>query len=441
VVMVDTPSTQQLRTMVAARLDARLDELVDAVCSAVFAEVSPYQQLALPAALMDFRADVRGSLDAYVRTVGGQGPLTDEDREHFHRIGADRARQGLAADVVTDALEVAMRTCWQYVRAAVLGAGDGNRTAAELLAEVADETFGLFREAAAALMAGHGSERGRGTWGHARATAELVARLVDGTWSDERELRRAARALAVDLDRRWALLLLTPADPRTAGDLERLLPRQAELLPEALIGAPRAVPTGHVPILLPGSEETPPAAPLAELAAVAADLELIVLVPDVTWTWSALAQVYRGHVETIACARAAARGGGVVREADCAVYRLLRALPVSERVSYVRSVLGPMLELPPGKAGEMLATLDAYFRGRGRLDETAADLRLHRNSFRYRLDRAQTILGVNFRNGLDRMRVELALALRRLDKEEAALLEAAAAPEPGAAGARATTVG
>ncbi|HEX2039760.1 MAG TPA: helix-turn-helix domain-containing protein [Acidimicrobiales bacterium] len=424
----------------ATRLEARLDELVDAVCSAVFAEVSPYQQLALPTAVKGFRADVRGSLDAYVRTVG-EGRPKPGDVERFHRLGAQRASQGLPADAVTDALEVAMRTCWHYVSEAALTIEDP-RSAAELLADLALEAFAHYKDAAAALTAGHSAERGRGTYGHARAAAEVVARLVDGTWSDERELRRAVRALGFDLSSRWTLVLLTPVDPRGAHDLERLAPAVGEALPDGLVGAARVVPTSHLPVLLPGDgDEAAGSEALQQAAAVAEEHGSLLLVSDVAWLWTALPHAYRSQTEDIVCARAASRNGVVVRDSACAAYRLLRTLPLSQRVEYVRSVLGPVLDLPPGKSGEVLATLDAYFRGRGRLDETAADLRLHRNSFRYRLDRAQTLLGVNFRNGTDRMRVELALALRRLDREEMALLEAHRVVDNVGTGAGEPTVG
>src|SRR5687767_1257125 len=360
--MIDITPTQHLRSSVASRLTERIDELVDAVCSAVFAEVGPYQQLALPGTVKPFRADVRGSLDAYVRTVADGSPLGAEDVERLRRVGAERARQGIAADAVTDALEVGMRVCWHAIRGAVLAGGEP-RVAAEALADLAGEAFGVLKVATDAVVAGHADEAGRSSYTRARARAELVARLVDGTWSDERELRRAARGFGVELDRRWVLLVLTPASQQQAADLELQVAEALAAVPRttALVGTPRAVPTPHVPVLLPTADEALPAETVDAVADAAAERDLLVLVPRVAWVWTALPHAYRNHVDAIVCARAATRNGGAVTETECSVYRLLRSLPLSQRVEYVRSVLGPVLELPPTKSREALATLDAYF--------------------------------------------------------------------------------
>lgn len=430
VVMVDTPARQQLRAAVADGLGCRIDELVDAVCSAVFAEVNPYTQLGRPTTVKAFRADVRGSLDSYIRTIADGSGLTDDDLDRFRRIGAERARQGLAVDDVTDALDAGMTACWHYVREAALGSRDP-RVATKVVADLAVEAFGVLKQAAGALTAGHAGERSRGTYSQARAVGELVARLIDGTWSGERDLQRAARSLGVDVAPRWTLLLVTRLDARDGSDLDRHAADLGDTLPGALVGSTRVVPTPHVPVLVPGEDEQPTPEVLEHAAAVAAEHSLLIVVPATAWVWTALPHIYRQQADSIVCARAVARTAGVVRDPDCGMYRLLRTLPMPQRVDYVRSVLGPVLELPAGKSTEALATLDAYFRGRGRLDETAADLQLHRNSFRYRLERAQAILGVNFRNGLDRMRIELALALRRLDREEAMLLEHGMAGDGG----------
>jgi sugar diacid utilization regulator len=272
-----------------------------------------------------------------------------------------------------------------------------------------------------------------------RAIAEFVARLVDGTWNEERELHRTSRTLGIDLGQWWTFLLLTPVAAHQDVDLERQAAFLRDALPEALTGSTRTVPSRHLPVLVPAPDPV-----VREVAAgLAAEHELLIVIPETSWRWTALAHVYRQQADGIVCARAAACRPGVVGDTDCRMYSLLRALPMPQRVDYVHSVLGPVFGLPAGKSAEALSTLDAYFRGRGRLDETAADLQIHRNSFRYRLERAQAILGVNFRNGRDRLRVELALALRRLDREEAMLLEdsAVAAPPLPVASARRRPLG
>lgn len=426
--MADTNVIEELRGHVAAELERRREELVDAVSSALFSRVVPYQRLAGPGTVEALRTDIRGVLGILARTIAERRPLGPLDLDRFRRIGAERARQGLSLDAVSDGLAIGMATGWGFVRDALLNCRNP-RVATALAADLAVETYPAMKQAADALAVGHGSEQGRGTYNRARTTAEFVGRIVDGMWSDERDAQRAAEALGVDLQGSWLLALVTQADGRSPIDFDGITTEIAEANPDALVGPPRMVPSGHVPILIPLTDvDEPLPGNLGMAAEVARAGNALLMLSDRVSTWAALPLVYRREADAIACARAAARSAGIVHTTDSQLYRLLRVLPMGARVEYVHKVLGPVLDLAPTKAAESLATLEAYFRGRGRLDETAADLQLHRNSFRYRLERAQALLGVNFRYGRDRMRVEVALALRRLDQEEALLLDDVSVP-------------
>jgi hypothetical protein len=426
VVLAETAVIEEFRTRLAAALNRRTEELVDAVSSAVFARVSPYQQLARPGKVEAFRADIRALLGFLVGVIAERRPLRPLELDRLRSIGAERARQGLPLDAVTDALEIGMATCWRFVREALLHAADP-RAATALAADLAMETYPGLKEAGLALSAGHASEQGRGTYQRARATAELVGRILDGSWTDERDVRRAAEALGVGLHGSWLLLLVTrphgSGGNDSGGGVVPVATAIAEAVPDALVGAPRPTPSPHVPVLLPveGNQADPP--PLATAANLALAGGALLTVSDPVSTWVALPVVYRLEAEAIPCARAAANAPGALHAADCHLYRLLQTVPQGARTEYVRRVLGPILDLSPAKTADGVATLEAYFRSRGRLDQSAADLRLHRNSYRYRWERAQSVLGVDFRYGRERLRVEMALALRRLGREEALLLD------------------
>ena len=437
-VLADTAVIEEFRSRLAADLNRRTEEMVDAVSSAVFSRISPYQQLARPGAVEAFRADLRAQVGILVGIVAERRPLRPLELDRFRRIGAERARQGLPLDAVQDALEAGLATCWRFVREALLHAPDP-RAATALAADLAVESYTGLKEATLALATGHASQQGRGTYQWVQATAEFVGRVVDGVWNDERDAHRAAEALGVELHGSWLLLLVTDArnpaadaddaaeyaaedDSEDAGAVRmaRLASELADAVPQALVGPVRLLPMAHLPVLLPveaGQEDVTALATAADLV-VAADM--LLTVSDPVSRWAALPVVYRLEAEAIPCARAAAAAvPGILRADECHLFRLLREVPRGARTEYVRRVLGPLLALSPAKTAEVFATLEAYFRGRQRLDESAADLQLHRNSYRYRLERAQTLLGVNFHHGRDRLRVEAALALRRLDLEEA----------------------
>ncbi|WP_375000706.1 PucR family transcriptional regulator [Aeromicrobium sp. CTD01-1L150] len=86
-------------------------------------------------------------------------------------------------------------------------------------------------------------------------------------------------------------------------------------------------------------------------------------------------------------------GAHVVSHADEAIPMIaLAAADIEATRRWVLQVLGPLAA--PSEAGErQRATLRAYFDSGGNITETAKSLVMHRNSVKYRLDRAQQELG------------------------------------------------
>lgn len=419
----DASIVQELRTEIAAGLQARIEVLTDAVCSAIFGHIAPYLALAGPGRIESFHAAVRQGLVAYCATIAEQRPLSEAELAHFRRIGAERARQDFPLDAVVDAVDVALAACWRFIRDALHDIEDGH-VAADLAVDLALETFAGAKVVVDALTTGHTVETQRGTYGRVRAVAGFVARLLDGWWADEYEADRLARGLGVDPGRSCLLLLVTFSDAYTAGDLEMAARELGAVVRDALVGATRLEPTPHVPVVVPTPPGPPAPAVLEAVSTVAqARRGLLVLVPDASCPQADLPRLYRQQADEIVCARAARPDAPVVFGVESHAYRVLRTIPLTTRVDFVRAVLGPILDLAPSKAAETLDTLETHFFGRARPDETGTDPRGSRHSFRYRLERSQVLLGVNLRHGPDRFRVELALALRRLAQEEVALLD------------------
>lgn len=423
--MTEPRVTDPLRTDVARHLQDRIEEMVDALSSAVFARVAPFQRLAGPGQVDGFRADLRRTCAAYIGTVADRRALTRAELDDLRRIGENRARQGIDADAVSDGHEVAMATLWSFVRDG-LGEADDVRTATATMSELAMEGYRTLKAAVTALTTGHAAERARGTYLRTRATAELVAKLLDGAGEDPRDLDRAAREMGIELSPDWAVILLAHAerDPGAADpDLESVAQALAEALPDSLVGGPRPHPVLHVPILVPGQAGTATLDMPEPVRRLVVSAGALLLVGEEAHPAAALPTEYRRLADEIVCARAAVHGSAVVPGRDSHVYAALRAIPLATRLEFVRTVLGPVLDLAPAKRREALTTLDAYFRAAGRLDDAAGALGLHRNSFRYRLDRVESLLHASFRRGGDRFRIEVALALRALGEEEAALLD------------------
>ena len=415
----------ELRSRVAAALECRESVFLDTVSSALFTRGSPYQRLGGVGATTAMRADAREVLSYLVQIVDQRNPQDETEiigLVRFRCVGAERARQGLPFDSLTELVEIGQATVWAFVGEAL---SDAEPTAARDLAlELAPQVIRASRQMADGLALGHASESDRGSDRWRRSVADFVARAVDGIWGDEREMHRAAQHLGSDLTGRWLLLLLARQDGRSDGRFAAPIGALEAEFPDLLTGPSRRVPTPHVPLLYRLGDDDLLSVHLHTAGKIADDCGVLLLVSDIVPSWTALPPVYRREAAAIACARATGRATGVVGGTDTALYRLLQQLPVTVRVEYVRDVMAPVVEeQTPLKTDQALAALEAYFRVSGRLDKAAAELGLPRNSYKYRLERAQTLLGVDFRLGSDRQRVELALATRRLMLEEALLLD------------------
>ncbi|HEX2038792.1 MAG TPA: helix-turn-helix domain-containing protein, partial [Acidimicrobiales bacterium] len=144
-----------------------------------------------------------------------------------------------------------------------------------------------------------------------------------------------------------------------------------------------------------------------------------------------VANVYREAQRYLVLAEADDRGSGLVSMKELRLYGVFAGIPVSDRIEFVRDTLGPVLDLPEHKARELLETLEAVYRCRGRIADAAATLHLHQNSVRYRLARVEELTGLSLDVPADRMQLELAMRLRRVATAELASLDDSSAPSDG----------
>jgi purine catabolism regulator len=110
-------------------------------------------------------------------------------------------------------------------------------------------------------------------------------------------------------------------------------------------------------------------------------------------------------------------GGAVWSYAELGVYRLLlplRAQHAAELRTFVADTLGPLASDPRSGAGVLLDTLDTYLAHGGNASQAAAALHLHRNTLAYRLRRVAQITGLDVDDPEARLRLHLALKVRRL---------------------------
>jgi purine catabolism regulator len=80
---------------------------------------------------------------------------------------------------------------------------------------------------------------------------------------------------------------------------------------------------------------------------------------------------------------------------------------------YVNHLLGSLLEADRKGRGSLVETLDAYL-SRGSVKDAADALHLHRHTVLYRLDKIRDLVGGKIDDQSFRLRLQLALDLRRL---------------------------
>src|SRR4029077_3983933 len=80
---------------------------------------------------------------------------------------------------------------------------------------------------------------------------------------------------------------------------------------------------------------------------------------------------------------------------------------------FVTHTLGPLLDGKTRSREQLLQTLEAYLAS-GSVKDAAAALNLHRHTVLYRLDKLRELLGTDFDAPASRLRLQLALDLRKL---------------------------
>ena len=80
---------------------------------------------------------------------------------------------------------------------------------------------------------------------------------------------------------------------------------------------------------------------------------------------------------------------------------------------FVTHTLGPLLDGKTRSREQLIQTLEAYLAS-GSVKDAAAALNLHRHTVLYRLDKLRELLGADFDAPASRLRLQLALDLRKL---------------------------
>jgi sugar diacid utilization regulator len=253
-----------------------------------------------------------------------------------------------------------------------------------------------------------------------RLTAENIVRdLFDALARGAVDVAEArARAAGLDLARRHVLAHVEPlrghGDPRPwPAVAERAEARLRRLAPGALCDAGRESLRALVP-LRPGAGDDADAALVRGLHELGAAERVLVGVSTVRQGVAEGERSVREAADAAHIARALVRGGGALAYADLGAYRYLVRLPLDEAPDDRHSeAVQRLVDYDRRRRSQLVVTLEQYLRDRRSNATTARALFIHPNTLRQRLDRIETISGLDL-GSEDLLSLELAVKLVRL---------------------------
>jgi DNA-binding PucR family transcriptional regulator/putative methionine-R-sulfoxide reductase with GAF domain len=271
-----------------------------------------------------------------------------------------------------------------------------------------------------------------------RAAAEVERRLrgdlveevlAGGLEADEAErVARQAERLGHRLPQRAWVLALEPDDDKTEaalaarGQQDRLDEALSGLIRSRLPGALTLVRSASAVFLVP-DEIAADLASVEKLAAQILAAAAPVMKPGTASVGignlaNGVSELARSHVEARQAVRLTRRAGGRGRVASyrsLGAFRLLLEVQSPEALRrFVNELLGPLLQYAQSRDTPLLETLEALSTSRWIRRAASRHLGIHINSMTYRIERIQTLTGLQLDDPETRVAISIALRARAM---------------------------
>jgi sugar diacid utilization regulator len=359
-------------------------------------------------------------LDLFLATAREARPATQEELRRVAQLGILQARSSQSVEPILSAYRIAARVAWD----AILRSWRGHPEATpEAIMVTANYVFAALDQVAAEVTKTYLHAREQHMQRGTRARARLFHALISDNFDSELELQKQALALNMPI----------AASGYVAAVCNLIVGnRDGERGGEALaeVAASLDVPRGAI------HHATDPTT-------------LVVLWPaesaaDVEGARNFVSQLQREAVTRSGTARARVRAGiggfhsglrgisrsyleaqqaievgrklrpdGVVHRHDDVIPHLVLAQNPQLAERFVQHSLGPLLDARTKNRDQLLETLESYL-ATGSVKDAAAALKLHRHTVLYRLDKLRELVGRDLDAPPTRLRLQLALDLRKL---------------------------
>lgn len=381
----DATPQLHLTPEIADRLQALLPHLGEDVLASVIAEVPSYRDAFQGPMGETIRTAVGVALGGFIDSVSGHGgpdtvPATPPAVQGAYELGRGEARSGRSTEALLAAYRIGARVAWRELSTAAVDAG----LAPEALVEFAAMVFQWIDEVSDASVAGHADE------------------LASSGRARQRLLERLARMLLADASPDAVDAAAEEAEWRPPTTLTAALVPAAQLGPVLAQVSPATLVLNDSPedgdltvVLVPNAHGRRRAGLLRSLEG-----RTDVVGPAKPWREA------RISYERARRARAAGLTGDTE---DHLVELVLRADP--EALGDLRvAVLAPLAGLRPATAEKLVETLRSWLLHHGRREEIAADLFVHPQTVRYRMQQLRDAYGDRLEDPATVLALTVALA-------------------------------
>ena len=410
----------QLPASLMAELERRRAGLARHMARAVVAVVKWDDSTGVPPQREAIAKACEAGLDLFLATAREARPATPEELRRVAQLGILQARSSQSVEPVLAAYRIAARVAWD----AILRAWRGHPEATpEAIMVTANYVFAALDQVAAEVTKTYLHAREQHMQRGTRARARLFHALISDNFDSELELQKQALALNMPIA---ATGYIATVSKLIVGNREG--DRGGEALGE--VAATLDVPRGAI------HHVTDPSTlvtlwPAESAAGVEGARHFVTQLDKEAVNRSGPAQArvragiggyhpgLRGISRSFLEAQQAIEAGrklrpdAIAHSHDEVIPQLVLAQNPLLAERFVAHSLGPLLSTRTRNREQLLETLEAYL-ARGSVKEAAAALNLHRHTVLYRLDKLRELLGADLDMPASRLRLQLALDLRKL---------------------------
>lgn len=369
-----------------AALRGELAEVAERAVASIIDEVPSYAGALSGPMGATIRNAVQLALGGFLTlaTRDGESPPMGPALEGAYQLGRGEARSGRTMEALLAAYRIGARVSWRDMSRTAVDEGID----AGQLSRFAELVFAYIDELSAASAAGHTDELESTGRLRQRNLERLARALITGAAPDA-VVSAAERAGWVPPAELIAVLLpeSQAAHASTLVDADTLQP--VEDLP--------GIPEGRALLLVPSTGSASRAALLRSLRSTSA-----VVGPSVPWLEGA-----RSHQRA---ARALALDLSGVVDVDAHLAALVLGADPDTRADLRAQVLAPLADQRPSTAEKLTETLRSWVLNQGRRDAVAAELFVHAQTVRYRVQQLRELYGDRLEDPQFVLEATLALA-------------------------------